>query len=473
MIRHAVRRPAAAASLAALLLLLLPAPSSRAVLAADNWSSYLFGPRHTSYQASATVITVANAASLVPVWTWFPDPPTEPGQPGPQLFSSPTVVGGRIYIGSQTGDFYALDEVTGAVIWKTNLGWQPAISCPARGIYSTATVGKDPLTHVLTVYVAGQDGYLYALKADDGTQIWKAFVVDPGVERNEGLNWASPTIVRGHVFMGMSSNCDAPLIRGGLKEFDQSTGDLLATYYTVPEGAIGGSIWSSAAATNRYVFVTTGNAQVGGHDPGDSFSIVRLSGADLTKLDIWTVPGLEETDEDFGASPTLYTADLGGKPTAMVGACNKNGNFYALKQNDLAAGPVWSRKVGGTCFAAAVWDGAHLFVATDDPPRAVPASPGSISSLDPATGAVNWKYPMDAAVVGSPTLDGGGVLAVPTYDYNVPDGNAVYLFDAGTGALIATIDTGMDQVFAQPVFAGPYLFVAAEDNGLTAYTPSG
>ncbi|TMK83268.1 MAG: hypothetical protein E6G44_12140 [Actinobacteria bacterium] len=99
----------------------------------------------------------------------------------------------------------------------------------------------------------------------------------------------------------------------------------MATYWTVPKGAVGGSIWSSAA-------VTRGNSDTAGGDPGDSFSIVRLAGQTLQRRGLWTVPNLDGTDSDFGGSPTLFSADLGdGKQTPLVGACNKDGNYYVLR----------------------------------------------------------------------------------------------------------------------------------------------
>jgi len=38
------------------------------------------------------------------------------------FLSSPTVYNGVIYIGAKNGYFYALDETTGAVIWKRFTG---------------------------------------------------------------------------------------------------------------------------------------------------------------------------------------------------------------------------------------------------------------------------------------------------------------------------------------------------------------
>ncbi len=143
-----------------------------------------------------------------------------------------------------------------------------------------------------------------------------------------GYNWASPTVVNGHIYLGIAAIEQCGLIRGGEEEFDQSTGALLQTYWAVPKGVVGASIWTSTATTanGKSVFVTTGNDDPNGNQSGDSFSIVRLDGSTMAKRDIWTVPGLNHTEEDFGASPTMFSAVIGGVTTQMVGACNKNGN---------------------------------------------------------------------------------------------------------------------------------------------------
>src|SRR5207302_501181 len=125
----------------------------------------------------------------------------------------------------------ALDEATGAVLWQQLLGYTTPLSCGyGRGITSTATVAPDPVTGTLMAYVGGGDGYLYALDAATGAVVWRQLVVDIGTTENSGYIWGSPTIVRSRIYLGLSSQCDDPLIRGGLKAFDMHTGAPLKTY---------------------------------------------------------------------------------------------------------------------------------------------------------------------------------------------------------------------------------------------------
>jgi polyvinyl alcohol dehydrogenase (cytochrome) len=431
-----------------------------------NWGGYLKGPAHSSKNAAATAISPAKVPGLTRAWTWKPAGPTMPGQPS-GLLASPTVVAGRIYIGANTGVFYALDEATGHVIWHRFLGFVPTLTCGHLGIVATATVAKDPVTKVRTVYVAGGNGYLYALNAATGKVTWRSVIAIPSKSVSDYYDWSSPTLAHNRIYVGVTSNCDRPLVAGGLKEYNQATGNLVAFYRTYPGHTTAPSIWSSAAvnAAAGTVFVTTGNGP-----GGDSVSIVRLAAKGLARQDAWKVPaGQHGSDSDFGGSPTLFSAQLAGVPTAMVGACNKNGTYYAWRQGDLQAGPVWQQTVGALytsgpqCDAAAVWDGTNLFVAGNQTIINGQTFAGSVRMVDPATGAYIWQRGLAAAPIGTPTLDGAGVLAVTEY---AKTGQLV-LIKAATGSVLRTIPTGPE--FGQPVFADHFMLVPTQNNGLWAY----
>jgi outer membrane protein assembly factor BamB len=430
-----------------------------------NWGGYLKGPAHSSRSAAAA-ISPARARSMARAWTWKPAGPTMPGQPA-GLLASPTVVNGRIYIGANTGVFYALNEATGHVIWHRFLGFVPTLTCGKLGIVATATVAKDPVTKVLTVYAAGGNGYLYALNAATGKVAWRSVIAIPSKTVSDYYDWSSPTLARQRIYVGVTSNCDKPLVAGGLKEYNQATGTLVAFYRTYPGHSVAPSIWSSAAVNGSAgtVFVTTGNGP-----GGDSVSVVQLAASGLARQDAWQVPaGQHDSDSDFGGSPTLFSAVLGGVRTGMVGACNKNGTYYAWRQDNLQAGPVWQQVVGAPytsgpqCDAAAVWDGKHLFVAANQTTIGGTAFAGSIRMVNPATGAYIWQRGLTAAPIGTPTLNGAGVLAVTEY---AKSGQLV-LINAATGALLRTIATGPD--FGQPVFADNMMLVPTQNNGLWAY----
>jgi outer membrane protein assembly factor BamB len=444
--------------------------------AGADWTGYLYDARHGSTNAAATAIAPADAAGLSPDWTFTADAPVG-DQPAPSFFASPTVAGGRVFIGSNTGVFYALDEATGDPDWSRDLGHGTAMTCGGRGITSTATVALDASRGEDAVYVGGGDGYLYALAADDGELLWRSLVVHPGVTENTGYNWASPIVVNDRVLMGVSSECDRPLVRGGLRRYDQATGTHAGAYWSMPKDLVGASVWTSPASRSGHVWITTGNAP-GGGQPGDSFSMLRIGASTLDKEDRWVVPGADQ-DLDWGSSPTLFARWVGGRSQRMVGACSKNGRYYALRAGDLHAGPVWSRRLGvaaraptgGTCMAATIWDpGRRQVIAGGNQTTLEGVTvAGSLRALSPRDGTVRWATPLpDGPVTGSPTLNGAGVVAAGTFDRDDPTTNAVYLIDATDGAILGTIVV-TSPVFAQPVFAGAHLLVAAVGGTLTAY----
>src|SRR4051794_6484025 len=213
-----------------------------------DWPGYLHDSSHSSAGPS-TAITPQNANGLRAVWTWKPAGATQAGQPGGAIIASPTVSGGRVFLGANTGEFYALDLNTGAVLWHKNLGWRPQLTCNARGIASTAAVALDDQGRA-TVYVGGGDGYLYALDAATGAVRWKTVVgALPSNTVNDYYNWASPIVLNGKVYDGVSSMCDNPFVPGsGLRAYDQDTGEQVHSYVSVQPPALGGGVWTSPAA---------------------------------------------------------------------------------------------------------------------------------------------------------------------------------------------------------------------------------
>ena len=212
---------------------------------ASDWSQYLNGPAHSSYNAAATSITVAavQAGDLQPVWRWVP--PASTNGANTALMASPTVVDGVVYIGDEDGEFYAIDEASRSVLWSRFLGYDtPKPSGPCSGIYtlgvtSTAAVLPDPVSGNLTVYVNSADGNLYALDAQTGNIDWKSVVDVPSTTVNDYYAWGSPLVVNGTVYVGTASECDHPLIPASVQAFDQENGDLVGALERAAEGQVG------------------------------------------------------------------------------------------------------------------------------------------------------------------------------------------------------------------------------------------
>jgi outer membrane protein assembly factor BamB len=433
-----------------------------------NWPQYLYSPGHTSANTVANVITPANAASLTLAWNFVPS--TSGGRAG--FLSSPTVYNGVIYIGARNGYFYALNETTGAVIWQRFIGFVPRLTCGTQGFTSTATVAPDPTTGNPTVYVYGATGYLYAMNAANGTDVWPpAVVAIPSTTVNDYYAWSSPLVVNGNIYVGISSQCDVPLVRGGLAEYSQASGAFENTFVTTPPNTVGAGIWSSPATDGQSVYITTGNG-----DPDSlGISLIQLSPS-LSQQSIWAVPPAQlGEDDDFGGSPGLWTAFIGGVRTAMVGACNKNGTFYAFKTSAISAGPVWQRTTsrGGECDAAPLFDGTHLFLAGVITTIKGVKYDGSVRKVNPGTGGIIWQTGLPGKIIGTPGMDGAGVIAASSYGARGGQ-NGLWLINAANGQILKSVSYGTSSTFAQPVFADNYLFTASQGPlGLQAYTAGG
>jgi outer membrane protein assembly factor BamB len=421
--------------------------------ASTDWPAYLNGPLHSSYAPAQTAITPASTSRLADLWHHGP---------GRTYLASPTVADGAVFIGEDDGWFYKLSLTSGKVLARRFLGFQPHKTCGAFGTVDTATVTTDPGDHQPTVYVAGANGYLYALNAANLRVKWKSVIAIPSTKVSNYFDWSSPTAANGRIYIGLASNCDDPLVHAGLISYSQVTGRKLGEFYTTPKGHVGGSIWSSVAvAPDGDVFATTGNGPANDQLLGQSDSILKFS-PKLRLLGKFQVPASQLTyDADFGASPVLF-----GR---YVGACDKNGIFYAVRQSTMKL--AWEKKVSGSsgpvtgCIAAAAYDGHHLFIGGLSVAIHGVSYRGSIQERDPGNGKLVWETGLPDGVIGSPSLDGGGVLSVGTYDISsVPC--ATYLVRVSDGRILRRLVTGKD--FSQSVFADAMLFTASL-NGVYAW----
>ena len=206
-----------------------------------------------------------------------------------------------------------------------------------------------------TVYVYGASGFLYAMNASDGTDVWPpAVVAIPSTTKNDYYAWGSPLVSRGNIYVGISSQCDVPLVRAGLDVFNRSTGALENTFWT-DRPATGAR---ASGPVRRPMAPQCSPPPATARPPATALRSCDSIGALSQLLGMWQVPVSERVfDSDFGASPGIWTS----AGTEMVGACNKNGNFYAFDADSLSSGPVWQDQIGdpfkggpGQCDAAPV-----------------------------------------------------------------------------------------------------------------------
>ncbi len=447
-----------------------------------DWSAYLGGASHSSYNPAATAISSASMAKLRPVWQWHPADAPDGGNTTD--YASPIAYRGVIYVGLYDGNFYAINEATGRLAWPKPvfLGLLQGTTCGTApfGVISTATVATDPVTGKPVVYVNGPDGYLYALAAATGKVLWKSLVGIPSTKVNDYYAWGSPTVVNGKVYIGISSNCDVPQVKAGVLSFDQHTGKKIAYWDSLPPGRVGASVWSSIGVLpDGNIVADTGEGPNSDNIP-HSESLNILNANTLKLISSWEAPQSQAFgDSDFGASPTIFTAYPKGVATTMIGACNKDGIYYAVRAGDEAAGTLWTHRMGvhttgpeeNECDAAAIWNGKYLIEGGGSKTRIDGTTyQGSVQALNPTTGKPVWQTGLPGWVVGSPSEDGAGVVAAPVL-YSPVGVSGVYLLSAATGKILKFISTQPQGLFGQPVWDGKDLLIGDffANDPLTAY----
>ena len=115
-------------------------------------------------------------------------------------------------------------------------------------------------------------------------------------------------------------------------------------------------------------------------------------------------------------------------------------------------------------------DGTQLFLTATRTTIKGVRYEGSVRKINPATGGVIWATGLTGKIIGTPTIDGAGVIAVSSYGSRGGQ-NALWLINATSGQILKTISYGSSSTFAQPVFADGYLLTASQGTlGLQAYT---
>src|SRR5215471_1258425 len=228
------------------------ARAAGAVAIADSWPMYMHDSQRLG-ASSDTTLSTSNATQLVKRWSY---------QTGGMIAAQPTVLNGVAYVGSWDGYEYALSATSGALLWRTFLGTttaSPTCFPSQMGVSSSVTVQDG------VVYVGGGDAYWYALDATTGAVLWKVYTGDNSATGGH-YNWSSPLIYNGYAYIGIASVGDCPLVQGQLLQVSLSTHEVVNTFDVVPDGQVGGGIWTSPAvdpATNT-LYVTTGTI----NDPG-------------------------------------------------------------------------------------------------------------------------------------------------------------------------------------------------------------
>jgi outer membrane protein assembly factor BamB len=424
------------------------------ITTSSDWTGWLGGNGRTNFAANEGGFNPTSVKKLNLAWQ------TSDAGPSHGVWSQPIVSHGLVYWGSFDG-YERATNTSGQLVWRTFLGTTSPPDCfePSEaGVVSTPTVTTDvPVGGATSVlYIGGGNSTVYALNAATGAVLWSYNI---GGNPNTFI-WSSPAVFGNSVYIGSSSFGDCPLTQGQLIQLNRVTGAVQNILNIVPNGCTGGGIWSSptvdAAAGTIYFTTGTPSPDCPSTPGGPSMYEVRAS--DLSVVGSWTIPLAQQVnDDDFGTTPTLFNGVIGGQTEPLVGAINKDGNFYAFERDALTSGPVWETRIaiggdnpttGNGDIASATWDGTTLYVGGDQ----TNTCSGTVNALNPSTGAFIWQHCFTDGgfVMGGVTVSSGGVVAVG-------EGSNIAILSAATGASLFTY-AGAGPFWGPPSMAGGMLY---------------
>ena len=500
-----------------------------------DWRSYNHDPSGSRYNSAEKWLNPGNASQLVEKWRF---PTDDYKLPVGVIHATPTVVNGYVYFGTATyAAFYKLTP-QGKVKWVYKLDsepWTPRTTnigtrlVPALGVYSSALVTDD------SVYFGDGHGVFYALDRKTGTELWK---VDsraddfPGAHQSN-VFLSSPILADGKIIIGGGGYEHAAAAepdyeccsgRGNVIAFEPKTGEMLWKYDVGPEpeffdppitmnvwgvdrlyhaGPSTSSVWNTSSydpeSQTIYFGTDVHNAprRPTDDDPRiyteHTSAIIALdvrTGEErwITQIhegDVWnhTLPPRDPKtgqlkDQSIGDTPKLYTIDVDGKPTKVMGFGCKDGGFYVLRASDgerlnetpRYTGPAVENPevdprvlalpslIGGIQTGCAT-DGERVYVNGIDKMIGVPTG-GRVTSVSTDLQTEFWRHnrPKVAEMpiresktsytnVGDPVASGIAVANGVTYFTTMASNNLVAL-NAASGSVLKEIHIG-------PVFAGP------------------
>jgi polyvinyl alcohol dehydrogenase (cytochrome) len=437
---------------------------------APSWNGWGIDPTNSRFQnAKAAGLTAADVPKLKLKWAF--------GYPGVTTsFGTPTVFGGRIFVGAADGTVFSLNAQSGCIYWMYKA---------TEGVRTGPIISGDGKI----AYLSDLHAWVHAVNAETGAVIWKTHVDEEaettitGTPKLDGTRLYVPVSAGEESIAAADPKYPCCKGRGSMVALDVKTGKQIWKTYIIPEpakmtgktstgvetwGPSGASPWTSPTVDSKRhaVYIGTG---INYSQPGTKTSDAVIAFDDATGRILWSQQLLSgdvfnfgcTTDQkpncpkdpggdlDIGSPPILK--DIGGGKRILIVAA-KSGMVYGLDP-DQQGKIVWKTMAsaggpeGGVIWGASADSKAAYFAISDWNP-AKPEAGGGVLALDFATGKKLWSTPAptpacvkvtgcSAAQPGPTSLMDGAVFA------GSDDGH-VRAYATGDGHILWDFDTNRD-----------------------------
>ena len=290
---------------------------------------------------------------------------------GAAVESSPAVISGFVYYGSNDGNLYAVNDPGGEERWRFE---------------TDAAIRTGVSTLDETVYFANDSGTIYAVDAVTGEERWS--------QSTAAQVRSSPTVVDGTVYAGGDDNKIRALFESvGTSEWRFETDGQVRSSPAVVDGTVyvgsdDGAVYALAADSGSEEWSTSvgGSVRSAPTVVGGRVYLSRVDG------------NIYALDADSGRQEWVYETFIQGvsSPAVVDGRVyigSRSGQFYAL---DASSGTEqWAVTTGGPVESSPAVAGDTVYFGSTD---------GTVYALDTAGGSQRWQFDTGAEVTSSPAV---------------------------------------------------------------------
>ncbi len=446
-----------------------------------NWNGWSPGLTNARFQTTPG-LSAADVSQLKLRWSF--------GLPGAVIsYGAPSVVNGRVFVGSAGAAVYSLDAKTGCTEWMFR---------PDAGVRTGITIAKPSGLPHYAAFFGDSRAFVYGVDAGTGGLLWKINLEQFPAARITG----SPVYYEDRLYVPIAITEEGSAIspkyeccraRPSIVALDAATGKLLWRHYNIDQeakqtgksangtqlwGPSGVSVWSAPTLDpeKKALYVGTGNNF---SDPptGTSDSIMALSmetgellwSKQITENDAYNVacvsldrsncPKTFGPDSDFGSSPMLVKLPNGRR--ALV-AGQKSGVVTAVDPDEQGK-ILWQTRIGkGGWIGGIEWgtaaDDSNVYAALSDMSWLAfnvldPAKGGGMFALRADTGAKVWVAPPPGCLgrKNCSPAQSAAVSAIPGAVFSGSEDGHMRAYATDDGHMLWDFDTARDYITVNQV----------------------